>query len=257
MTAARRSDMTATLVDIPLVDHIHVEHLCDFSIDFEGMQQFQTPRDIRLNATVKSGRVEGPRIRGDFLPGGGDWIVVGSDRVAVLDVRATIKTDGGEHIFVTNPSGAVIRDQAPMPSMALARCLYADTSSADWYALVNQGVFFWCDRARLERHRAAQHTAHAVLALDSRSLAGIHGDAMFVTAFYTGAALRRAAARGPRSFVALDAWQRDGWAAEYPAPARPRRRGHAPAELVIRGVGADVLRHVVEIDGSLPSHGQG
>ncbi len=102
MTAARSSEMTATLVDIPLVDPNGVEHLCDFSTDFEGMQQFQTPQGMRLTAIVKSGRVEGPRISGESLPGGGDWIVVGPDRVAVLDVGATIKTEDGEHIFETN-----------------------------------------------------------------------------------------------------------------------------------------------------------
>jgi hypothetical protein len=75
---------------------------------------------------------------------------------------------------------------------------------------------------------------------------------MFVTAFNTGAALRSASPRGLQGFVALDAWQRAGWAGEHIAPARKRQRSHAAAELVIRGVVADVMRHVVETDGSLP-----
>lgn len=95
-----------SLFEMPMLSQVDVEHLCDFSIDFQAMQTFATPRGMRLTAVIKSGRVEGPRIRGEFLPGGGDWIVVGQDRVAVLDVRATIRTDDGEHIFVTN-SGRV------------------------------------------------------------------------------------------------------------------------------------------------------
>lgn len=94
------------LVDMPMLSHVEVEHLCDFSIAFQAMQTFATPRGMRLTAVIKSGRVKGPRISGQFLPGGGDWIVVGQDRVAALDVRATIRTDDGEHIFVTN-SGRV------------------------------------------------------------------------------------------------------------------------------------------------------
>lgn len=104
-----------SLVDIPMSSSIAVEHLCDFSIDFEGMQRFQTPRGMRLNAVIKSGQVAGPRFRGTFLPGGGDWIVVGPDRIAVLDVRATILTDDGEHIYVTN------RGRVSIPPESAAR----------------------------------------------------------------------------------------------------------------------------------------
>jgi hypothetical protein len=42
---------------------------------------------------AKGGLVHGPRIRGTILPGGGDWLLVGSDQIGRVDVRATIRTD--------------------------------------------------------------------------------------------------------------------------------------------------------------------
>jgi hypothetical protein len=38
------------------------------------------------------GVIGGPRLRGEILPGGGDWLIVGSDGVGRVDVRATLKT---------------------------------------------------------------------------------------------------------------------------------------------------------------------
>ncbi|SDR52841.1 Protein of unknown function [Rhizobiales bacterium GAS191] len=99
-------DPPQTLVDIPMSTRLDVEHLCDFSIDFEPVQRFNTPRGMRMIYVVKHGVAEGPRLRGEFLKGGGDWIIVGPDRVATLDVRATLKTDDGELIFVTNTGRA-------------------------------------------------------------------------------------------------------------------------------------------------------
>src|SRR5262245_31413155 len=49
------------------------------------------------------------------------------------------------------PTGAVIRDQRPMPPSALARCLDPGLAPDDWYALVNDKVFFWLSLERLNR----------------------------------------------------------------------------------------------------------
>lgn len=97
-----------TLVDIPLRETLEVEHLCDFSIEFEPLQVLTTPRGTRMNYVVKHGVASGPKLNGQFLPGGGDWIIVGSDRVATLDVRATLKTPEGDLVFVTNTGRAAL-----------------------------------------------------------------------------------------------------------------------------------------------------
>lgn len=97
-----------TLVDIPLKSQLDVDHLFDFEVHFEPVQMLTTPRGRRLMYVVKHGEIRGPRVNGVFLPGGGDWITVGADRVAHLDVRATAKTDDGELIYVTNTGRALL-----------------------------------------------------------------------------------------------------------------------------------------------------
>ncbi len=97
-----------TLVDIPLQPQLDVEHLADFEVHFEPAQIMTTQRGRRLMYIIKHGVFRGPRLNGTFLPGGGDWITVGADRVAHLDVRATAKTDDGELIYVTNTGRALL-----------------------------------------------------------------------------------------------------------------------------------------------------
>lgn len=99
-----------TLVDIST--ELSVEHLCDVRIEFEHHQIFPTPVGLRVTYVVRSGRFEGPDLSGEILPGGGDWVVVGSDRVARLDVRATMRTDDGALIHVTNTGRARLDDEA-------------------------------------------------------------------------------------------------------------------------------------------------
>lgn len=84
-----------SLFDRALLDALPVEHLCDLSIDLEPAQVIPTSLGTRMTFIARSGRLDGSRLRGDLLPGGGDWATLGSDGVNRLDVRATIRTDDG------------------------------------------------------------------------------------------------------------------------------------------------------------------
>jgi hypothetical protein len=55
----------------------------------------QTPEGDRKIVTVAGGTVEGDRIAGRVLPGGGHWTRSRADGVLELDVRLTIETDDG------------------------------------------------------------------------------------------------------------------------------------------------------------------
>ena len=57
------------------------------------------PRGHRLVIPFKGGRFEGPRLRGEVLVTGGDWLLQRSDDVMELDVRRTLRTDDGHHIY--------------------------------------------------------------------------------------------------------------------------------------------------------------
>ncbi len=78
-----------------LIDALPVEHLFDLSIELEPGQVIPSPLGTRLTFVVKSGRFEGPRLRGEMLPGGGDWVSLGADGISRMDVRATLRTDDG------------------------------------------------------------------------------------------------------------------------------------------------------------------
>ncbi|MDA0637843.1 DUF3237 domain-containing protein [Nonomuraea sp. MCN248] len=89
-----------------------VEHLCDFAITFASMRTLTTPTATRLIASISHGSVEGPGLCGEFLAGGGDWITVGSDGVARMDVRALIRTHDGELVHLTSTGRVTLPDTA-------------------------------------------------------------------------------------------------------------------------------------------------
>ena len=59
------------------------------------------PYGNRLIFEVTGGRFEGPRLNGQVLTGGGDWLLVGADGWGRLDVRAQVLTDDGAAIYVS------------------------------------------------------------------------------------------------------------------------------------------------------------
>jgi hypothetical protein len=58
-----------------------------------------TPRGIRRYYAVTGGSFEGPRLRGELLPDGGDWLLIRPDGTLELDVRITLKTDDGALVY--------------------------------------------------------------------------------------------------------------------------------------------------------------
>ena len=90
----------------PVLSELPVEHLVDFSVDLEPAQFVPTTVGTRMTFILKRGSFEGPKLRGEFIPGGGDWLMVGSDQIGRVDVRATMQTDDGALIHYT--AGGVI-----------------------------------------------------------------------------------------------------------------------------------------------------
>jgi hypothetical protein len=58
-----------------------------------------TPAGNRKIVGVLGGTVDGERIKGRILPGGGDWALIRPDGVLLLDVRLTIETRDGAQIY--------------------------------------------------------------------------------------------------------------------------------------------------------------
>ena len=59
------------------------------------------PKGTRVIIGVTGGSVKGPKVNGELLPPGGDWVHAGADGTLTLDVRALIKTDDGAIILMT------------------------------------------------------------------------------------------------------------------------------------------------------------
>jgi hypothetical protein len=76
------------------------------------------PHGTRVIAPIVGGRFDGPRLRGEVLPGGGDWTLLRGDGVLELDLRLTLRTDDGALIHMTSFG---LRHGPPEVIAALAR----------------------------------------------------------------------------------------------------------------------------------------
>jgi hypothetical protein len=86
------STSTQPLLQDPPLAVLPVEHLADLSVALEPAQVVPTPVGTKLVFIVSGGQVTGPALRGELLPGGGDSLHVGDDRIGRLNVRTTIRT---------------------------------------------------------------------------------------------------------------------------------------------------------------------
>jgi len=78
------------------------EFLYRAHIDVEGFYDVgQTFRGHRQIVRVRGGWFEGPKLKGDILPGTGDWFIVRPGGVAEGDVRDTYRTHDGHIIYVS------------------------------------------------------------------------------------------------------------------------------------------------------------
>jgi Protein of unknown function (DUF3237) len=107
------------------------------------------PHGARTIAPIAGGTFEGPRLRGNVLPGGGDWTLLRSDGVLELDLRITLETDDGALIYLTSfgfrhgPAhvlAALARGEAVDPSTYYFRTAPRFETSAPRYAFLNQLV---------------------------------------------------------------------------------------------------------------------
>jgi uncharacterized protein DUF3237 len=103
-TPAPALSITAETVDLSL--------LCDIAVDLAPAQVISTPSGLRVTYIIERGTVTGERLRGEVLPGGGDWLLFGSDGIGRLDVRATLRVGGGELVHLAATGVSVVSDEA-------------------------------------------------------------------------------------------------------------------------------------------------
>jgi hypothetical protein len=105
------------------------------------------PHGIRSIVPVTGGDFDGPRLRGQILPGGGDWLLLRSDGVLELDLRITLETDDHALIYMTfqglrhGPPDAIAalgRGEAVDPASYYFRTVPRFETSTEKYAFLNR-----------------------------------------------------------------------------------------------------------------------
>jgi len=109
-------------------DELRSRFLLDLSLDARQPSQIGATSTGRLIVPVAGGTFDGPRLKGTVLPPAGDWITERADGSRVLDVRALLKTDDGELIYIswrgiayTPPGGALFARIVPVFEAASAK----------------------------------------------------------------------------------------------------------------------------------------
>ena len=126
------------------------ELLCELSVDLEEpLDMGATPHGARRIYGVKGGTFAGPKLKGEVLPGGGDWLLLRPDGAGELDVRATMRTDDGHIIYVyyrgilhgpPAVAARILRGKAPDPSEYYFRTAPVFETASEKYGWLNRIV---------------------------------------------------------------------------------------------------------------------
>ncbi len=107
------------------------------------------PHGARLTFPITGGTFAGERLRGNVLPGGGDWATLRPDGVLELDLRITLETDDGALIHMTFDGirhgppeviAALGRGEAVDPARYYFRTVPRFETAAPKYAFLNRIV---------------------------------------------------------------------------------------------------------------------
>ena len=125
--------------------------------------------------------------------------IAGAERARIEHTRRA------DFIAVRHPEWGevLIRDQKPMSDATLAPVLI-DMTPAEWYALLNERVFFWVDEKRLAGLLGAyRHRDNLVLTLDTAVVMARHAARTTLSTINSGYSRRWAVRRGRDTFQPL------------------------------------------------------
>ena len=159
-------------------------------------------------------------------------------------------TRRGDFIAVDHPEWGqvLIRDQKPMSDATLAPVLDDGLTPADWYALLNERVFFWVDETRLKGLLGAyRHRDNLVLVLDAATVLARHAARTTLSTINSGYSRRWAVRRGRDTFRALADF-------EFRERVNGKTVRRAVAECAVRG-GVDNVREALIETRDVPQRG--
>ena len=106
----------------------------------------ETPYGRRRIARIAGGSFEGPKLKGQVVAGGGDWLLLRRDGVLQLDVRLTLETHDKQLVYMTyrgyrhGPQDVIDRlnrGQTVDPSLYYFRATPYFETGAEKYAWMN------------------------------------------------------------------------------------------------------------------------
>jgi hypothetical protein len=78
-----------------------LEHVCSYTVFLQPPEVIgPVAEGLRANYYFAGGKVDGPKLKGKFRTGGGDFATLRRDGIGVLDIRGTIETEDGALIYV-------------------------------------------------------------------------------------------------------------------------------------------------------------
>lgn len=94
--------MNATQTATDSAGTIVCKHLFGMQADLNAsFDSGEGPQGRRVLNSVAKGSFEGPRLRGEIIPGTGDWMLTRRDGVMVVDARVVLKTEDGAIIHMS------------------------------------------------------------------------------------------------------------------------------------------------------------
>lgn len=160
--------------------------------------------------------------------------------------EALVARHRAESVPIRHPlrGEAVIRDQKPMSDGGLLRALGDGLTPAEWYRLLNEKVFFWLARERLDKLLGAaayRDKRQTVLTIDTAALLARHADQVLLSPINSGCTKPYPTPRGRDTFLPL---------ADYPFEESSRKRGrqNAVVELTVRYAVPDIRDFVLMVE---------
>ncbi len=78
-------------------------HTGDFKVDIgTPVAVGETGQGLRRVIPILGGTVQGPRLRGEILPGGADFQLIQADGYTTLEARYVLRLDGDALVYVVN-----------------------------------------------------------------------------------------------------------------------------------------------------------
>jgi hypothetical protein len=162
------------------------------------------------------------------------------------DFRKSIeKSRRASQVVIQHPKfpSITIRDQLPMNDSGLKRCLPKHMEPSDWYALLNQKVFFWLTKERLGRLLGAEsyrHTPHDVIEIDARRLIEAYLHKIWLCPINSGYTKYVPEPRDENTFQRIDGYPYSKW-------RQIRKRGERVVELAIDYSVPDIREFVTRV----------